>query len=132
MLAHTSSIEIVINNKFAGAKHVKHPFFKVITRKQMPSMFEDFLQSDAMIPLDKSYTEDGTELIFLHAHDQLIEKRLGENETIIVNRGALVVFSEEITIEPDKTKDFFKIKGPGLILIETSRDQDSGLRGFML
>jgi hypothetical protein len=33
VLAHTSSIEIVINNKFNGAKHVKHPFFKVITRK---------------------------------------------------------------------------------------------------
>ena len=76
----------MINNKFTGAKLVKHLFFKVITRKQMPHMFEDFLKSDAMIPLEKPYNDDECDLIFIHAHDSLIEKRLGDDELILINK----------------------------------------------
>jgi len=65
----------------------------------MPQMFEDFLHSDGMIPIEKPYIEDDTELIFIHSHEALIEKRLGEEESIIISKNSLVVFTENVKIE---------------------------------
>jgi hypothetical protein len=65
----------------------------------MPHMFEDFLKSDAMIPLEKPFNEDEKELIFIHAHDALIEKKLGDEECILVNKETLVAFTESVKFE---------------------------------
>ena len=42
-------------------------------------MFEDFLSGD-LIPVEKPYLEDDQEQLFIHSHDDLIEKTLGEEE----------------------------------------------------
>ena len=49
----------------------------------MPEMFEDFLNGD-MIPVDKPHLEDDLEQLFVHSHDDLIEKVLGDDEVIMV------------------------------------------------
>ena len=95
-------------------------------------MFEDFLQSDAMIPLEKPHLEDDIELIFIHSHDSLIEKKLGDDESIIINKEALVAFTEKIKFEPEKSNLFFKVSGPGTLYLETSRDSVASLTGFLL
>jgi uncharacterized protein (AIM24 family) len=64
-----------------------------------------------MIPLDKSYPEDDTELIFIHSHESFIEKRLGDDETLLVSKEALVVFTEGIMI--DAEGDYLRLRGPG-------------------
>lgn len=46
VLAHTNNVEIVINNKFSGAKYVSQAYFKVISRAQMPGLFDDFLNNE--------------------------------------------------------------------------------------
>ena len=46
-------------------------------------MFEDFLEADT-IPVDKPHLEDDSEMLFIHSHDDLIEKVLGEEEAIFV------------------------------------------------
>ena len=134
VLAHTANIEIVINNKFSGANLMKQPFFKVITRRQMPQMFEDFLKSNAIIPLDQPTVTDDSEMLFIHAHDSLVEKTLGEEEVIVVNKASLACFSGTLQIQTDRAlgKEFLRIKGPGHLYIETSRDQVMSLAGVLL
>jgi len=53
VLAHTYNVEIVINSKFHGQNLLKHKkFFKMVTKRQMPNMFEDVLHSnDSVRPL---------------------------------------------------------------------------------
>ncbi len=65
----------------------------------MPEMFEDFLRSDAMIPLEKPYLDDEKELIFIHSHDAIIEKCLGADEKFEIRRESLVAFTSEIKFE---------------------------------
>lgn len=84
----------------------------------MPHVFEDFLKSDAMIPLEKPWNEDETELIFIHAHDALIEKRLGEDESMLVSKKTLVAFTESVKFE-DKGL-MYRVVGPGMLWLETS------------
>jgi hypothetical protein len=91
----------------------------------MPEMFEDFLKSDALIPLDKSFNEDETDLIFIHAHDALIEKRLGEDEAILVNKETLVAFTEAVKFE-DRGKIMYRVVGPGMLWLETSVEKRTG------
>lgn len=78
VLAHTNNVDIVSNNKFEGNKHLsKLKFFKMITKRQMPDMFEDVLyQHDLVRPLVPKAEEvhqvgDKTilraELLFIHA-----------------------------------------------------------------
>jgi uncharacterized protein (AIM24 family) len=75
--------------------------------------------------------------MFIHSHgkkqdtltdtyvENLIEKTLGDEETIQINKECLIGFSEGIRIqEPHQSffnkKEFVTVKGPGLIYIETS------------
>ena len=53
VLAHTNNVDIISNDKFAGAKYLKSlKFYKMITKRQMPDMFEDILyQGDLVRPL---------------------------------------------------------------------------------
>lgn len=86
----------MINNKYLGQKLLQpYQFFKMITRKQMPEMFEDFLQAD-VIPLQMPELEDSVELLFIHSHDDLIEKALGEGESIIVIKDAIIGFTDKV------------------------------------
>lgn len=99
----------------------------------MPEMFEDFLKSDAMIPLEKPYLDDDKELIFIHSHDTLIEKCLGTDENILIRRESLVAFTSEIKFDIAKMgKEFLKLSGPGIVYIESSSDKAGGLSGFLL
>jgi len=61
----------------------------------MPEMFEDFLSGD-MIPLDKPHLEDELEQLFIHSHDDLIEKMLGDDEVMIVKKHNIVAFSDKV------------------------------------
>ncbi len=92
----------------------------------MPEMFEDFLKSDALIPLDKTCNEDETDLIFIHAKDALIEKRLGEDEAILVNKETLVAFTEAVKFE-ERGKMMYRVVGPGMLWLETSVERRTGL-----
>lgn len=78
--------------------------------------------------------EGDTELIFIHSHDALIEKRLGDNETIVISKDALVAFTERVKIQEQKSfgSGFLKVQGPGLLYLETSREQAVSLTGFIL
>lgn len=107
VLAHTNNVDIIINSKFNGHHLLKHlKFFKMITKRQMPNMFEEVLyQHDSMRPLVpqmvESQTVDGTaifcsELLFIHAQEDLIEKSLGVDEQIMVMRDCLVAFEDGV------------------------------------
>lgn len=80
--------------------------------------------------------EDSVELLFIHSHDDLIEKTLGEGECIIVIKDAIIGFTDKVsfhdagvTVSAFKTGNvgFLRVKGPGIIYIETSRNIDNGL-----
>ena len=44
VLAHSNNVDIISNNKFTGHHLLKNQkFFKMITKRQMPDMFEDIL-----------------------------------------------------------------------------------------
>lgn len=97
----------------------------------MPEMFEDFLQAD-VIPLQMPELEDSVELLFIHSHDDLIEKTLGEGESINVIKDAIIGFTDKVSfLQIDATgtniKGFVRVKGPGILYIETSRNTDNGL-----
>lgn len=47
-----------------------------------------------MIPLEKPHLDDDTEIIFIHSHDNLIEKKLAEDEKLIISKDSLVAFTE--------------------------------------
>jgi hypothetical protein len=67
-------------------------------------MFQDLIgQNDAQRPLaggDKNLThnEEASEILFLHASDDFIEKNLGEGESIVVHKQSLAAFSDQISI----------------------------------
>ena len=65
----------------------------------MPEMFEDFLNGD-MIPIEKPHLDDDLEQLFIHSHDDLIEKTLGEDETMVVQKWNIVAFTEKVSFEP--------------------------------
>ena len=87
----------------------------------MPEMFEDFLEADT-IPVDKPHLEDDSEMLFIHSHDDLIEKVIGEEEAIFVQKTNIVAFTDKIQFEP-QLAEIIKVKGPGILYIETSRDE---------
>ena len=141
VLAHTNNVDIIINNKFNGHRLLKHlKFFKMITKRQMPNMFEEVLyQHDSIRPLVPHKIEIETvegkpilcsELLFIHAQEDLIEKSLGVDEQIMVMKDCLVAFEDGVQItEADplifqvQTNLFVKLKGPGTIYIETTREK---------
>ena len=43
VLAHSNNVDIILNNKFVGHKLLNKKYFKMITKRQMPDMFEDIL-----------------------------------------------------------------------------------------
>ena len=44
VLAHSNNVDIILNDKFTGHNLLKdQKFFKMITKRQMPNMFEDIL-----------------------------------------------------------------------------------------
>lgn len=78
VLAHTNNIDLVINSQYEGRKHLGNSkmFFKLITKHQMPFMFEHFLEDDTdnVRPLANLYKDDkkkSKELVFLHSHGKL-------------------------------------------------------------
>ena len=85
-----------------------------------------------MIPLEKPHLEDEVELVFIHSHDSLIEKKLGNDESILINKDSIVAFTEKIKFEPDKSNIFFKVSGPGTLYLETSRDSIASITGFLI
>ena len=86
----------------------------------MPQMFEDFLTGD-IIPIEKPHLEDDVEQLFIHSHENLIEKTLGDEECMMVQKQNIVGFTDKIQFEP-KSKTFVSVKGPGILYIETSSD----------
>lgn len=107
-------------------------------------MFEEVLyQHDSIRPLVPQQIEIQTiegkpmlcsELLFIHAQEDLIEKSLGVDEQIMVMKDCLVAFEDGVQIsEADplivqvQTKLFIKIKGPGTIYIETTRERTHSL-----
>ena len=108
----------------------------------MPQMFKDILyQTDPMRPLASSkenaeFDEElDSEIVFIHAQEDLIEKTLGLDETMVLAKAGLVAFEDGVTfsavtgaqIPPGEAKNFVRVTGPGLIYIETSREQHHGL-----
>jgi hypothetical protein len=86
VLAHSNNVDLVVNNNFTGQNLISDlKFFKMITKRQMPDIFEDILyQRDLVRPLaPKSPEQAGdktilsAELLFIHAQEDLIEKSLG-------------------------------------------------------
>jgi len=76
--------------------------------------------------------EDSVELLFIHSHDDLIEKTLGEGECIIVTKDAIIGFTDKVSfhdagVSLSKAVGFVRVKGPGILYIETSRNIDNGL-----
>jgi len=68
--------------------------------------------------------------LFIHAQEDLIEKSLGDTEQITVAKDCLVAFEDSVQIcEAEKavvqvqTSKFVKIKGPGTIYIETTKEK---------
>lgn len=53
VLAHSNNVDLIANKSFAGHALVSElRFFKMITKRQMPNMFEDILyQNDLVRPL---------------------------------------------------------------------------------
>jgi len=115
VLAHTNNVDIVLNTKFVGHNHMQsQKFYKMITKRQMPDMFEDILyQGDFVRPLapvmqEVHFIGDKTvlpaELLFIHAQEDLIEKMLGSDETMTVYKDCLVAFEDTVSIiEVDKS-----------------------------
>ena len=73
VLGHSNNVDIICNNNFPGHNLLNKKFFKMITKRQMPSMFEDILfQNDTMRPLaptkDKSTTNEDldSEILIIH------------------------------------------------------------------
>ena len=70
----------------------------------MPQMFKDILyQTDPMRPLASS-KENGefdeeldSEIVIIHAQDDLIEKNLGDEESIILAKTSLVAFEDGVS-----------------------------------
>ena len=70
----------------------------------MPQMFKDILyQEDPMRPL-ASCKEDGefdeeldSEIVIIHAQDDLIEKSLGIDESFILAKSSLVAFEDGVS-----------------------------------
>lgn len=105
----------------------------------MHRLYEHFLQdeSDTIKPLATQFNEQNKvqkELLFLHSHgnlldfyflENIIEKTLGDDETMILHRKCLIGFSDSISFkEPGakviSPKDFVALKGPGIVYIETT------------
>lgn len=65
----------------------------------------------------------------------MIEKTLGTDETFYLAKSSLVAFEDGVSFEPvtdkqvvsEEAKNFVKVTGPGLLYIETSRQQEHGL-----
>ena len=71
----------------------------------MPDMFQDFIgQDDAIRPLagerNLTHNENASEILFMHASEDFIEKNLGEDESMIVHKESLAAFSDCVTIGP--------------------------------
>ena len=78
--------------------------------------------------------EDSVELLFIHSHDDLIEKTLGEGESILVIKDAIIGFTDKVSFHDvgamatkANGKGFVRVKGPGILYVETSRNTDNGL-----
>lgn len=71
-----------------------------------------------------------SEILIIHAQDDLIEKCLGVDESLIVAKSSIVAFEDGISfsevssehILPGERKHFVKAYGPGILYIETSRE----------
>mmetsp|Transcript_13993 Transcript_13993/g.19085 ORF Transcript_13993/g.19085 Transcript_13993/m.19085 type:complete len:112 (-) Transcript_13993:177-512(-) len=105
-------------------------------------MFKDILyQRDSMRPLASNkesaeFDEElDSEVVIIHAQDDLIEKNLGLDETMIVACSSLVAFEDGVLFSAVPTKSivsferskFVRVHGPGMIYVETSREQKHGL-----
>ncbi len=44
-----------------------------------------------------SELDDSSELLFVHSHDDLIEKTLGEGEVIVVHKESIIGFTDKIS-----------------------------------
>lgn len=145
VLAHTNNVDIVSNDKFSGAKHLKSlKFFKMITKRQMPDMFEDILYQDDLVrplaPQEEEVLQVGdrtllrAEVLFIHACEDLVEKALGHQESIVVYKQCIVAFEDSVSFEEVDPKVVFidaksqvKVKGPGIVYIETTREPKNSL-----
>ena len=100
-------------------------------------MFKDILyQRDSMRPLASSKESAGfdenldSEIIIIHAQEDLIEKNLGQDESILVAKSSLVAFEDGVSfsevgskqIMGGDAKSFVRAQGPGIVYIETSRE----------
>eukprot|EP00347_Sterkiella_histriomuscorum_P011442 403372437 len=133
VLAHTNNIDLVLNKSYKGRQFFggrNKQFYKLITKHQLPFMFEDFLQdqSDNIKPLANQYrdtSKQAKELVFLHSNENIIEKTLGTGEKIIVHKDCVIGFQDSITFSSTKGdvyqgNNYVTIEGPGLVLIETA------------
>jgi len=106
----------------------------------MPQMFKEILyQRDPMRPLASNkksaqFDEElDSEIVIIHAQEDLIEKNLGADESIVVAMSSLVAFEDGVSftdaakIVALEAKKFVRVHGPGTIYIETSRSQQHGL-----
>lgn len=65
---------------------------------------------------------------FIFISDLLIEKRLGVDERIIINKSSIIAFESTIYFYKKKdnlSKNFIEVYGPGLIVIEMSKAKSS-------
>jgi hypothetical protein len=82
-------------------------FFKIITKNQLPFLFENFLEdhTDSVRPLSTQYQEkqkQAKELMFIHSQENIVEKNLGEEEKVIIKKECLIGFNESLKIEECK------------------------------
>ena len=105
-------------------------------------MFKDILyQTDPMRPLasEKETAEFDEELdseiVILHAQEDVIEKTLGAEETMLVAKTSLLGFEDGVAFSEvsghqysgfDRLSSYVKVRGPGMIYIETVKDQQLG------
>ena len=75
-----------------------------------------------MIPTLAPTTDQ--EMLWIHSHEDLIEKTLGSEEGINVSKESIIAFTQEVSFEQCTwSNDFVRIKGPGRIYMETCRGQ---------
>ncbi|CDW83240.1 UNKNOWN [Stylonychia lemnae] len=133
VLAHTSNIDLVINKSYQGRNILgrSKQYFKLITKHQLPFLFEHFLQdeTDNIKPLANQYKEvekQAKELVFLHVN----EKSLGVGEKIVIHKQCVIGFQESIKFSQSNDNiynsgNFVLVEGPGLVYIETAIIDDS-------
>lgn len=59
----------------------------------------------------------------------MIEKNLGEGETMVVQRSSIIGFSQSVQMKECKTngfakKEFIVLEGPGILIIETGPEEE--------